>query len=118
MLESHRVESHRVGSGTSMLGSAVGSIQSAQLAPLPGVHSALAGVEASTQELAAVVSGLADRLERAGVLRPSAPRAAAANQQPTPPNFMCSLANSIDSQRVRVHDIMGAIADLQERIDL
>lgn len=89
----------------------------AQLTPLPGVHAALAGVDASTQDLASLVSGFADRLERAGVLRPSAPRAAAANQ-PTPPNFNCSLANGIDQQRLRVQDIMDALGELQDRIDL
>lgn len=84
---------------------------------LAGVPSALAGVDASIQELAQMIVGLDGRLEKAGVLRLGPPRATGPDQQ-TPPNFQSSLANSLDQQRQRVQSIVRAISELQERIDL
>jgi hypothetical protein len=84
--------------------------------PLAGVPSALAGIDATMQELANVLGNLNARLEQAGVLRSVPPRADNAKQGS--PNFNSSLANSLDGQRQRLELMIAAIHELQERIDL
>lgn len=104
--------------GIAALGSRGGQVAGATLAPpqpMGGVPASVNALDHAIEGHRQLVEALAQRLEMAGVLRPSAPAAANKSEHG---GGSCGLSTQLNLYRDRVGILSGVLADLIERLDI
>lgn len=86
--------------------------------PIGGVPSSVGALDHVVDHQRSLIESLAQRLEMAGVLRPSVPTPTGADKRASEMNGSCGLSHQLNTYRDRIVASSAVITDLVERLDI